>query len=142
MTKLDPGPRPLWTGFLDSARNFPDRPAIQVEGREVTYHGLAEKALRLAATLQDVNLGEESLTAVFAYRSETSFAAVLGALLAGGGYVPLNRTFPVDRTRLMLTRSRCRALVVDKGSETQLDYLLMGIDYPLLINCPDRADTT
>ncbi len=142
MTKLDPGQRPLWTGFLDSARNFPDRPAIQVEGREVTYHGLAEKALRLAATLQDVNLGEESLTAVFAYRSETSFAAVLGALLAGGGYVPLNRTFPVDRTRLMLTRSRCRALVVDRGSETQLDYLLMGIDYPLLVICPDRTDTT
>ncbi|MGI8959990.1 MAG: amino acid adenylation domain-containing protein [Bryobacteraceae bacterium] len=142
MTKLDPGRRPLWTGFLDSARNFPNRPAIQIEGREVTYQELAKKALRLAATLQDFNLGEESFTAVFAYRSETSFAAVLGALLAGGGYVPLNRTFPVERTRLMLERSWCRSIVVDAESEKQLEQILRGITTPLLLLCPDREEVT
>src|SRR6266542_1083042 len=82
------------------------------------------------------------LTAVFAYRSETAYAALLGALMAGHGYVPLNRTFPIDRTRLMLERSMCRSMIVDTGSESQLEGLLCGIAIPLVIICPDRADVT
>ena len=142
MTRLDSEPRPLWTGFLDSARNFPDRPALQVDGREVTYNGLAEKALRLAATLQGANLGEESFTAVFAYRSETAFAGVLGALLAGHGYVPLNRTFPVERTGAMLQRSGCRSLIVDRASAAQLEAVLAGNDARLTVICPEHADVS
>jgi amino acid adenylation domain-containing protein len=86
--------------------------------------------------------GAVPLTALFAYRSQTAYAAVLGVLMAGHGYVPLNRTFPVDRTRLMLERSMCRSMIVDAGSEPQLEGLLCGIAIPLVIICPDRADVT
>ena len=51
--------------------------------------------------------------------------------MAGHGYVPLNRTFPIERTRLMLRNSMCRSLIVDAGSEPQLDRLLCGIVTPL-----------
>jgi len=99
--------------------------------------------MRLAATIQSgVSADGVPLTAVFAYRSETAYAGVLGALMAGHGYVPLNRTFPVDRTRLMLERSMCRSIVVDAGSEPQLAALLAGVEVPLLLLCPDRSDVT
>jgi len=62
--------------------------------------------------------------------------------MAGHGYVPLNRTFPVDRTRVMLERSMCRCIVVDAGSEPQLEALLDGIETPLLLLCPDRSDVS
>jgi amino acid adenylation domain-containing protein len=62
--------------------------------------------------------------------------------MAGHGYVPLNRTFPIDRTRLMLERSMCRSLIIDTGSEAQLSALLRGIATPLLVVCPDRSDVT
>jgi hypothetical protein len=62
-----------------------------------------------------------------------AYAGVLGALLAGHGYVPLNRTFPVERTRIMLKRSMCRSIVVDTASEAQLDALLGGIETSLLL---------
>jgi len=133
----------LWAGFLRSYERFPTRGAIDVGGREVTYQQLADRAKRLAATLQASAVpGAVPLTAVFAYRSETAYAAVLGALMAGHGYVPLNRTLPVDRTRLMLERSMCRSMIVDAGSEPQLEGLLCGIAIPLVIICPDRADVT
>ena len=133
----------LSRGFLNSSRRFPDRPAIEVAGHEVSYRELAQRAMRLAATIEtEVPLGGVPLTAVYAYRSETAYAAVLGALLAGHGYVPLNRTFPVNRTRLMLERSMCRCIVVDAGSEPQLDALLAGVETPLLLLCPDRSDVT
>jgi amino acid adenylation domain-containing protein len=135
--------RLLWTGFLRSCEQFPTRGAIDVAGREVTYQQLAYLAKRLAATLQaGAAPGAVPLTAVFAYRSETAYVAVLGVLMAGHGYVPLNRTFPVDRTRLMLERSMCRSVIVDAGSESQLERLLCGIAIPLVIICPDRADVT
>jgi amino acid adenylation domain-containing protein len=133
--------RLLWAGFLRSAERFPTRGAIDVGGSEVSYQQLADRAKRLAATLQASSANDAvPLTAVFAYRSETAYAGILGVLMAGLGYVPLNRTFPIDRTRLMLERSMCRSVIVDAGSELQLDNLLGGVAIPLVIICPDRAD--
>jgi amino acid adenylation domain-containing protein len=143
MSDIRESRRLLWTGFLQSCEQFPTRVAIDVAGREVTYQQLAYRARRLAATLQaDAVPGAVPLTAVFTYRSQTAYAAVLGALMAGHGYVPLNRTFPVDRTRLMLEKSMCRSIIVDAGSESQLEALLCGIASSMVIICPDLADVT
>jgi amino acid adenylation domain-containing protein len=143
MSNLGNSSRLLWAGFLRSCETFPTRGAIDVGAREVTYQELAYRAKRLAATLQNTAVpGAVPLTAVFVYRSEIAYAAVLGALMAGHGYVPLNRTFPIDRTRLMLERSMCHSLIVDAGSEPQLERLLPTIATPLLIICPDRPDVS
>ncbi len=143
MTDMTKSTLGLSSGFLSSSRQFPERPAIEVAGHEVSYRELAQAAMRLAATIQaKAPAGGIPLTAVFAYRSETAYAAVLGALMAGHGYVPLKRTFPIARTRLMLQKSMCRSVIVDAGSEPQLEALLCGIAIPLVIVCPDRADVT
>ena len=62
--------------------------------------------------------------------------------MAGHGYVPLNRTLPIDRTRLMLEESMCRTIIVDTESEPQLEKVLLGVSDPLLIICPDRENVT
>jgi len=143
MSETDKRERLVWGAFLRSCEKFPDRPAIEVTGSQLSYSELGERARRLAATIQaNARPGEVPLTAVFGYRSHTAYAAVLGALMAGHGYVPLNRTFPIDRTRLMLEKSTCRTLVVDKESELQISELLRGLATPMVILCPDRADVT
>lgn len=131
---------PLWAGFSAATERHGERAAIDVGG-EITYAELERRAKRLAATIQRELRGTEGvpLTAVFAYRSPTAFTGVLAALLAGHGYVPLNRTFPVERTRLMLQRSKCRALILDAISEPQLEAVLAGIDGSVIVICPDRA---
>jgi len=143
MRETDKRERLIWSAFLRSCEKFPDRPAIEVTGSQLSYSELGERARRLAATIQaNARPGEVPLTAVFGYRSHTAYAAVLGALMAGHGYVPLNRTFPIDRTRLMLEKSTCGTLVVDKESKSQLGELLRGLVTPMVILCPDRADAT
>jgi amino acid adenylation domain-containing protein len=143
MGETDKGEDLVWWGFLRSSERFPDRPAIEVGGSALSYKQLDQRARRLAATIQaNASPGEVPLTAVFAYRSSTAYAAVLGALMAGHGYVPLNRTFPIDRTRLMLEKSTCRSLIVDEGSESQLSELLHDLATPMVILCPDRAEVT
>ena len=108
--------RALWSGFLRSSEKFADRPALFAESKFLKYSELRETACRVAATIQaHLDPGKTPLTAVFAYRSPTAFIGVLGSLLAGNGYVPLNRTFPIERTQVMLERSGCRSIVVDRG---------------------------
>src|SRR5437868_9102960 len=134
-------PQTLSEAFLRSREKFRDHRAISVGGQEISYDDLARRAMSLAATIRRASPSTEvPLTAVLAYRSETAYAGILGALLAGHGYLPLNPTFPIDRTRLMLERSKCRSLIVDARSESQLEKLLAGVSCPLVIICPDQSD--
>lgn len=133
--------QPLWSGFHRSALTFPARPALEVDGQPFTYQQLKDRAAALAATLTKHSLAAEPpLTAVFGYRSVTAFAGVLGALFAGHGYVPLNRTFPTDRTRVMLERSQCRSVIIDGQSASQLDEVLAGVKDQLLLVFPEMED--
>ena len=67
----------LVSGFLNSASRFPERPALEVEGRVLKYQELQGIAGSLAATLlQECPWSQPPLTAVFAYRSVTAFAGV------------------------------------------------------------------
>jgi amino acid adenylation domain-containing protein len=132
------GKAALWTGFMQSAELFPERPALFAEARTLSYDELRGLATRIAATIQaHPGFSQVPLTAVFGYRSPTAFAGVLGALLAGNGYVPLNRTFPTGRTEVMFERSECRSIIVDTGSLPQLGKLLDLTDEPLLVILPD-----
>lgn len=133
----------LWAGFHASAAAHPERPALEVAGQVVSYAELHRRAASLAATLKKHQPSDEPpLTAVFAYRSITAFAGVLGSLFRGHGYVPLNRTFPPERTRLMRARSRARAIIIDSQSEQQLESVLAGCDDSLVLILPEREDVT
>src|SRR2546426_9027465 len=138
--RLDQG---LWTGFLRSAGRFPGHTAVVVEGKTLSYGQLRELACRIAATIQSRTEDSSTpLTAVFAYRSPVAFAGVLGSLLAGHGYVPLNRTFPIERTQVMLERSECQSIIADLRSLPQLDQLLSSVRKPLVIVVPDLEDSS
>ena len=133
----------LQGGFLRSAERFPERPALTVGGREHSYAELHQRAARIAATLRArTPEGGPPLTAIFSYRSVTAYAGVLGTLMSGHGYVPLNRTFPPARTRVMLERAGCRALVVDRESAEQLDDVVGGYGERLLLLLPDEDDVS
>lgn len=133
----------LCSGFLSTSELAPQRIALEVDSQKVSYGELRDRAASIAATLVARSVSDQPpLTAVFAHRSLTSFAGVLAVLMRGHGYVPLNRTFPLERTRLMLRTSGCRALVVDVESAQQIDDLLSGFESPLLVVMPDIADVT
>jgi amino acid adenylation domain-containing protein len=132
----------LLSGFLRAVRSHPERPALMVDGREISYRELAGRAASLAATLDACALPTDPrLTAILASRSLTAFAGVLGALHRGTGYVPLNPAFPADRSRAMLVRSGARALIVDTASIPLLDAVLADAPHPITVVLPDVDDT-
>jgi amino acid adenylation domain-containing protein len=131
----------LASGFLRSAERFPERPALEVAGTVLTYEELLRRATAIASTLtaHDRRTGP-ALTAVFGSRSATTFASVLGVLLSGHGYVPLNPRFPPLRNREMLERAGCAAVVVDPASAAAAAELFAGFPEPLLLVLPDGRE--
>ena len=135
--------RALHSGFLSSRERFPERPALEVDDVSLTYAELHARAAAIAAVLDRAGVPDEPpLTAVYAYRTAAAYAGVLGALYRGHGYVPLNRTFPPERTAALLRRVGCRALVVDEASATHLDTVLEAIDKTLALVLPDVDDVS
>lgn len=137
--------RSLRSGFLRSADRFPRAIAVEVAGEAITYGDLRERAASLAATLIKADPraeGTPPLTAVFGQRSSGVVTGILGALFRGDGYVPLNPTFPVERTRSMLARSGCRAVVLDEHGEKQIRDVVEGLDRPLVLIFPELDDVS
>lgn len=135
--------RGLHEGFIASSDRFPERPALEVGGVTLSYRELRDRAAAVAATLAVATPdGGPPLTAVLGARSPSAFVGVLGALMRGHGYVPLNPSFPTDRSRAMLERAGCRAVVVDGASARLLDGVLPPDGPPLLLILPDNADVS
>lgn len=132
--------RSVVSGFCRSVAAFPDRPALEIDGQALSYRQLYDQAASIARLLDaGPAVGGPALTAVFGHRSFTAFAGVLAGLLRGHGYVPLNPTFPIDRTVAMLVRSQCRSLVVDASATAQLEPLLAASEPGLRVVLPEEV---
>ena len=130
----------LFAGFENAARKYPLRPALHVNEETCSYADLHKLARGLGATIRDRDFAKKPVAAFLAYRSKTAYAAVLGILASGKGYVPLHTGFPVERTKAMLAFSGADFLIVGAEGIALLPDLLSGIEPPLTVICPDTDD--
>jgi amino acid adenylation domain-containing protein len=129
----------LASGFLAASERFPERAALAIDGREVIYAELRDHATAIASTLEREPGGGPLLTAVMAGRSAGTFAAILGILLRGHGYVPLNPRYPDSRNCEILQRSGSRALVVDSAFADAARAATARLEDPPLLLLTDDA---
>lgn len=103
----------------ESLERFGNRPALWVGRRTLTYAELQQRASAIAATLLD-GPSSSGRVAVLADRNETAYSGILGALLAGYAYVPLNPRFSAPRILDILQQSEADAVVCDARGEMLL----------------------
>jgi amino acid adenylation domain-containing protein len=124
-------------GFFETRDRHHERPAVELDGRVVTYRELGALALSLAATLQaHRDGGPMGYVAVLGRRSLAAYAGVLGALCHGGGYLPLNPEHPVQRNAQLVRQTGCNRIIVDAGGLAQLDELLAFAPTPTVVLSP------
>ncbi|WP_307794069.1 non-ribosomal peptide synthetase/MFS transporter [Actinacidiphila bryophytorum] len=87
---------------LARAAAAPAAPAVVFEGAVLTYGQLAERAHRVAARLRLAGAQTGRIVAVCAHRGPDLVAALLGVLISGAAYLPLDPDHPVDRLGFML----------------------------------------
>ncbi len=128
--------RSLGALFLESASRWPDRAALSFEDGDITYAKLAGRAQAVAAALEPPAAGEAMPVAILARRSITAFAGILGALIRGAAYLPLDPSRASHRNRAILERVGCRSFVVDAEGATALPDLL-GDELPARVLLPE-----
>jgi amino acid adenylation domain-containing protein len=113
-----------------------------VAGSTLTYSELHRRALGIARLLlaRDPGRSGPQLTGVFASRSVEAFASILGILLRGHGYVPLNPRFPPLRNRVMLERAGCSVVVVDPQDLDTVREVVEQLAEPPVLVVPSDAE--
>ncbi|MCX5380999.1 non-ribosomal peptide synthetase [Streptomyces sp. NBC_00091] len=106
----------LADAFLDRAARTPDAPAVTHAGTTLTYAGLAARANRLARRLIAHGAGPERYVAVLLPRGTDLVTALLGVLVSGAAYVPVDPAQPAGRIAAMLADVRPVAVVTADGT--------------------------
>jgi amino acid adenylation domain-containing protein len=130
-------------GFVDVAARSPHRTAVRLGGHDYSYGELHQLASGIARTICSRREGlPEPLVAVFANRTFSAFAGVIGALLSGAGYLPINPSFPSERVRYMLQKTGCRTIIAEPVSLGLLAAALRGIKHRYCIIVPEEGYST
>lgn len=129
--------RSLRTGFLRSAGEAPGRACLVIKNVTHSYCEVGDTARRWAGVIVGALGRPAERVGVFGSRSLTSYAGLLAALCSGATFVPLNPSFPRDRTREMIRQAELDAIIVDGAGVPQLTEVLAGINPMPLLLAPD-----
>jgi amino acid adenylation domain-containing protein len=83
----------------------------------ITYKELNDRSQRLAGWLKTKGLQPDIIVGIMAERSAEMIMGILGILIAGGVYLPIDPEYPVERINYLLTDSGAKALVTTKNIE-------------------------
>lgn len=98
--------------LLRAAENFPGTVALETPGgRTMTYASLLHEAQAIANVLQQHGIGHGKRVALLAPKSIDTIIALLGTLLAGAAYIPIDPASPPARVRFLLDDLDPHALI-------------------------------
>ena len=106
--------------FERAAAAAPSSEAVVAADGMVTYDELNVRANRLAHRLRALGVGRDDAVALYMGRSTHSVVALLGAIKAGGAYLPLNFEHPSARLEHQLAEADVRVLLTESGIADRL----------------------
>ncbi|MFI7676285.1 amino acid adenylation domain-containing protein [Actinophytocola sp. NPDC049390] len=110
---------PAGTVTFDLAR-FGDAPAVRDATRSLSYRELDEAANQLAHLLRANGVGPDVPVALCLARGVPVVVGILAAWRAGGGYLPLDPSWPTDRLAAMIRDADCPVLVTHDAARVPL----------------------
>ncbi|HEX8853094.1 MAG TPA: amino acid adenylation domain-containing protein, partial [Pyrinomonadaceae bacterium] len=109
-----PSDRCIQQLFEAQAAATPDAPAVLQGSRQLSYRELNARSNQLAHHLRALGVGRETSVALCCERSVEMVVALLGILKAGGTYVPLDPSYPLERLQFMLDDTRAPVLLTQE----------------------------
>lgn len=126
---------------LLTALKYPDRPALELHDASYSYRELTESAASVAESISDLN-DPCPYIAVVADKSFSCYAGILGIMLAGKAYLPLNPRFPSARSVYMLEKARVRTIIAGDQSDDELDHILDLYPSGIYVIFPEGVETS
>jgi amino acid adenylation domain-containing protein len=137
---LHPAEEPLHRLFEARAASTPDAVAVTMGEERLTYGELNRRANRLAHRLRALGVSPEAPVPLCVERSPDLVVGILGILKAGGGYVPIDPSYPAERIDWILSDSQAGVaapLVVTQSGLT--GSLPVGRAHVLCLDAPELA---
>jgi amino acid adenylation domain-containing protein len=100
--------------FEEQVLKTPVAPAVVFENASLSYVELNIKANRLAHYLRELGVQSDARVAICLERRLEMIVALLAVLKAGGAYMPLDPTYPIERLRFMFEDSGPVALITQR----------------------------
>jgi len=97
--------------FAEQVARTPSNIAIEFGDQRLSYSELNRQAGEIAARLQKVGVGPNTIVGICLERSPAMLIALLGVLKAGGAYLPLDPAYPKARLAYMLDDSGSQVLI-------------------------------
>ncbi|MBD5156355.1 MAG: amino acid adenylation domain-containing protein [Butyrivibrio sp.] len=113
----------------NSAELYPDKTAVKDDAGECSYRELKERALRIGTALTGY-INRRDAVMIFAPKSVQTLQAFMGTVYAGGFYVPVEPTFPVQRIRQIFGVLKPKVIVTRREYLAKLEET--GCDAPVL----------
>ncbi|WP_103352755.1 non-ribosomal peptide synthetase [Amycolatopsis sp. CA-128772] len=117
---------PLPAQFLGQAARTPGKTALVFDGTSLTYAELGRRARAVAGFLTGRGLGRGDLVGVYLDRSADLVPTLLGVLLSGAAYVPLDPIYPPQRIAGMLEDAQVGLLIA--GGELPAEITATGVE--------------
>lgn len=96
-----------------TAARAPNRTAVTSAPGTLTYTELLARSGSIAALLLRRGIGAETIVGVCVDRHQLLPAALLGVLMAGGAYLPLDPSYPGERLRFMIEDAGVRHVLTE-----------------------------
>jgi amino acid adenylation domain-containing protein len=128
--------------FLEQASAHPQQVGISGWDAELTYGEIREYSSRLALHLQQLGVGREALVPVCLERSAWSVVILMGILLAGAAFVPLDPDHPLARHKEVLESIRTPLIVCSPEHASRFSGIVdtqLSVDGAMLRNLPPRS---
>lgn len=110
----------VFTRFRRQASRRPEAPAVAWKDCTTSYAALLRRAEQLSAQLRGMGVGPETVVGIRMQRCDELVVAMLAVLDAGGAYLPLDPSIPIERASYMLECSAATVLLADAAHDTEL----------------------
>ncbi|HEY6802398.1 MAG TPA: non-ribosomal peptide synthase/polyketide synthase [Pyrinomonadaceae bacterium] len=125
----------------EQAELTPTALAVVFEDAGVSYEELNQRANQLAHYLRELGVGPEVIVGVYVERSVEMIVGLLGVLKAGGAYLPIDPSYPMDRIAFMLEDAGVAVVLTQEHvSETLPSYwgqtVYLDTDWPEIAHRP------
>lgn len=95
-------------------QQYQDQTAVIYEGNSLTYQALNNRANHLAKTLRNKGIVPNDIVAICAERSLDLVVGILAIMKAGGVYLPIEATTPLERVEYMVRNSNTKLFLTYK----------------------------
>jgi amino acid adenylation domain-containing protein len=126
--------------FVQATAQHATRVALVAGNDAPTYEQLLGRAARVATLIDAHADASHRLCGLLGAATAAAFEGILGILLTGRGYVPLNPAFPSLRTSYMVEASGVSVIIVDRNGRSKLADVLSATPRPLTVILPDAGN--